>query len=153
MSKFAKGKKRKEPAINTAALPDIVFMLLFFFMVTTVFKEKDSKLSVKQPEATEITKLDRTAKQIYYWIGKPVNPQYGTDFRVQVDDAIVPDYYAIRGYLKGRRGGDLSEEWGKVINNFKIDEQVNMRIVKKVQDELREEDALKVAYSAKQVKR
>ena len=43
MSKFSKGKKRKDPAISTAALPDIVFMLLFFFMVTTVFKEKESK--------------------------------------------------------------------------------------------------------------
>ena len=43
MSKFSKGKKKKDPAISTAALPDIVFMLLFFFMVTTVFKEKESK--------------------------------------------------------------------------------------------------------------
>ena len=43
MSKFSKGKKKKDPGISTAALPDIVFMLLFFFMVTTVFKEKESK--------------------------------------------------------------------------------------------------------------
>ena len=154
MSKFGKGKKKKDPAISTAALPDIVFMLLFFFMVTTVFKERDSLLAVKKPEASEITKLDRQAKQIYYWIGKPVNPKYGSDFRVQIDDAIVPDYGSIRVYLKDRRSGDLSEYWdSKVINNFKIDEKVNMRIVKKVQDELREEDALKVAYSAKQKNR
>lgn len=154
MSKFSKGKKRKDPAISTAALPDIVFMLLFFFMVTTVFKERDSKLMVKKPEASEVTKLDRTSKQIYYWIGKPINAKYGTDFRVQIDDAIVPDYGAIRTYLKDRRSGDLSEYWDeKVINNFKIDEEVNMRIVKKVQDELREEEALKVAYSAKQKQR
>ena len=56
---------------------------------------------------------------------------------------------AIRAYLIERRGGDLSEVWDKVINNFKIDEKVNMRIVKNVQEELRNEDALKVAYTLK----
>ena len=55
MSKFSKGKKRKDPAISTAALPDIVFMLLFFFMVTTVFKEKESN-------KLEIDKIERDNK-------------------------------------------------------------------------------------------
>jgi hypothetical protein len=147
MSKFSKGKKKSQPAISTASLPDIVFMLLFFFIVTTIFKEKDTKVTVTAPIATEITKLDRRTDQIYYWIGKPSNPNYGTGFRVQVDDALAPDMGAIRSYLIERRGGDLSELWDKVINNFKIDEKVDMRIVKNVQEELRNEDALKVAYT------
>lgn len=148
MSKFSKNKKKKQPAISTASLPDIVFMLLFFFMVTTVFKEQDSKLTVNKPKATEITELDRQSKQIYYWIGKPTNTEYGTDFRVQLDDALVPNMAAIRAYLKERRATDLSEIWGEVINNFKVDQKVNMRVVRNVQEELRNEDALKVAYSA-----
>ena len=152
MSKFSKGKKKSEPAISTASLPDIVFMLLFFFIVTTVFKEKDPKVMVQAPLATEITKLDRTIDQIYYWIGKPSNKNYGTGYRVQVDDALAPDMGAIRAYLIERRGGDLSEVWDKVINNFKIDEKVNMRIVKNVQEELRNEVALKVAYTLKDKK-
>jgi len=148
MSKFSKNKKKPQPAISTASLPDIVFMLLFFFMVTTVFKEQDSKLSVTKPKATEITELDRQSKQIYFWIGKPTNPQYGTDFRVQLDDALVPNMSAIGSYLKERRATDLSEVWDEVINNFKVDQKVNMRVVRNVQEELRNEDALKVAYSA-----
>lgn len=152
MSKFSKGKKKSQPAISTASLPDIVFMLLFFFIVTTIFKEKDTQVVVKAPIATEITKLDRRTDQIYYWIGKPSNKNYGTGYRVQVDDALAPDMGAIRAYLIERRGGDLSEVWDKVINNFKIDEKVNMRIVKNVQEELRNEDALKVAYTLKDKK-
>ena len=152
MSKFSKGKKKSQPAISTASLPDIVFMLLFFFIVTTIFKEKDTKVVVTAPIATEITKLDRRTDQIYYWIGKPSNKNYGTGYRVQVDDALAPDMGAIRAYLIERRGGDLSELWDKVINNFKIDEKVNMRIVKNVQEELRNEDALKVAYTLKDKK-
>ena len=60
MSKFSKGKKRKDPAISTASLPDIVFMLLFFFMVTSVSKEKESTLTVNKPTAEAVTKLDKT---------------------------------------------------------------------------------------------
>ena len=150
MSKFNKGKKKKGPAISTAALPDIVFMLLFFFMVTTVFKEKDSMLILETPKATEQTELDRNAKQIYYWIGIPKNKNKGTSYRTQVDDAIVNNYYEIRTYLHQRRITDLAGEWDKVINNFKIDEKVNMRTVRKVQDQLREENTLRVAYSVGQ---
>ena len=54
MSKFRKGGKKGLPAVSTASLPDIVFMLLFFFMVTTVMREVDLKVKMNQPEATEI---------------------------------------------------------------------------------------------------
>lgn len=39
MAKFKKDGKRETPAISTASLPDIVFMLLFFFMVSTTMRE------------------------------------------------------------------------------------------------------------------
>ena len=58
MSKFNKGKEKETPAVSTASLPDIVFMLLFFFMVSTVMREVDLKVKMEQPEATEIKKLE-----------------------------------------------------------------------------------------------
>ena len=63
MSKFKK-KTNKQPAISTASLPDIVFVLLFFFMVTTVMREVDLLVEVTTPNATEITKL----KNAYFGI-------------------------------------------------------------------------------------
>jgi biopolymer transport protein ExbD len=65
MSKFSKGKKRKDPAISTAALPDIVFMLLFFFMVTTVMRETTLKVDVSQPEATEVKKMEKKSSILW----------------------------------------------------------------------------------------
>ncbi|NCT16057.1 MAG: biopolymer transporter ExbD, partial [Flavobacteriales bacterium] len=56
MSKFRKNGKKSQPAVNTAALPDIVFMLLFFFMVTTTMRETTLKVENKIPFATEIEK-------------------------------------------------------------------------------------------------
>ena len=59
MSKFRKGGKKGMPAISTASLPDIVFMLLFFFMVTTVMRETTLFVSVVTPKATEIKKMEK----------------------------------------------------------------------------------------------
>ena len=55
MSRFKEKSSGSMPAISTASLPDIVFMLLFFFMVTTVMREVDLLVKVSLPEATETT--------------------------------------------------------------------------------------------------
>ena len=69
MSKFSKGKKKKDPGISTAALPDIVFMLLFFFMVTTVFKEKESKkLEIDKVAIKETIDLEKKTRCMHcFW--------------------------------------------------------------------------------------
>ncbi|UCG29019.1 MAG: biopolymer transporter ExbD, partial [Bacteroidales bacterium] len=58
MAKFSRKGKKMVGAINTASLPDIVFMLLFFFMTTTVMREVDLNISVRVPDATEAEKLE-----------------------------------------------------------------------------------------------
>ena len=57
MSRFKKNNKKGMGAISTASLPDIVFMLLFFFMVTTVMRETTLFVEVVTPKATEIKKM------------------------------------------------------------------------------------------------
>ena len=152
MSKFSKNKKRKGPAISTASLPDIVFMLLFFFMVTSVSKEKESTLKVEKPTASAVTKLDKTKTIFNYFIGKPKSTKYGENYRVQLDDALVPNMTAVGTYLKEKKE-EYKDVWNSdVYNNFKIDGKAEIRTVKGVQDELREQDALKVIYSVKEGK-
>jgi biopolymer transport protein ExbD len=70
MSKFRKNGKKGLPAISTASLPDIVFMLLFFFMVTTVMRETTLFVNVTTPKATEIKKMEKKifSKLYIYWI-------------------------------------------------------------------------------------
>jgi len=147
MSRFSKGKKKKDPAISTASLPDIVFMLLFFFMVTSVSKEKESTLSINKPTASAVTKLDKTKTIFNYFIGKPKSTKYGENYRVQLDDALVPNMVAVGTYLKDQRA-QHEDVWNtEVYNNFKVDTKAEIRMVKGVQDELRQQDALKVIYS------
>ena len=62
MSKFTKKKSSELPAISTASLPDIVFMLLFFFMVVTVLRDSDLLVENKLPKADQVEKLKKELK-------------------------------------------------------------------------------------------
>ena len=70
MGKFTKGKGKEMPAISTASLPDIIFMLLFFFMVATTLKEVDVYVQYKLPEAVAIEKIENKRLISYIWVGK-----------------------------------------------------------------------------------
>ena len=81
------------PAISTASLPDIVFMLLFFFMVTTVMRETTLKVTVTPPEATEVKKMEKKSLVSYIYIGSPTKSQQSqmnlsTKALVQLNDVI-----------------------------------------------------------------
>ena len=71
MSKFNKKKKGELPAVNTASLPDIVFMLLFFFMVATVMRDNELKIKNELPAADQVEKLDKKDLVMYIYLGKP----------------------------------------------------------------------------------
>ena len=71
MSKFAKKKSGELPAVSTASLPDIVFMLLFFFMTVTVMKDSSLKVENNLPSASEIKKLEKKDRVLTIYVGKP----------------------------------------------------------------------------------
>ena len=89
MSRFKKTEKRSVPQPPSGSLSDIVFMLLFFFMVTTTMRETENKVMVKLPEASEVAKLERKDLTSYINIGTPIRSlqgQYGNDSRIQLND-------------------------------------------------------------------
>lgn len=77
MSRFKKKGKKETPAINTASLPDIIFMLLFFFMVTTVMRETDLLVKVASPSAKEVQKLEKKSLVSFIYVGEPVQSNLG----------------------------------------------------------------------------
>jgi biopolymer transport protein ExbD len=150
MSKFKKDGKKNTPAVSTASLPDIVFMLLFFFMVTTVMREVDLKIKLSQPQATEIEKLKDRALVDYIYIGQPTNAAlYGTVPKIQLDDdfATVDD---IQDYIIQKRAERIEAEHGKITVSLKVDEFTKMGIVTDVKQELRKVSSLKISYSTRE---
>ena len=86
MSKFNKKKKGELPAVNTASLPDIVFMLLFFFMVATVMRDNELKVDNQLPVANQVEKLEKKELVMYIYAGKPnmgYQDKFGTEARIQ----------------------------------------------------------------------
>lgn len=149
-SKFKKDDGKSDPAISTASLPDIVFMLLFFFMVTTVMREVDLKVKVTVPEATEITKFKNKSLVTYIYIGEPnESKSLGTAARIQLGDAYA-GVDEVGAYIETRRGEHDEAEVPLLITAFKVDMNTKMGIVTEVKQELRKVTALKISYSTRE---
>jgi len=148
MSKFSKKGKKRMGAISTASLPDIVFMLLFFFMVVTVMREVDLLVEVNKPEASEVSKIEDKSLVDNVYIGIPIKKgKYGGEPRIQLDDQIVPDELAIPDFLRRKNESRIEGEIPKVTIAIKADKGIEMGEVAKVKEQLRKSNALKISYS------
>ncbi|MDN3491959.1 ExbD/TolR family protein [Winogradskyella bathintestinalis] len=148
MSKFRKKDKGELPAISTASLPDIVFMLLFFFMVATVMRDSSLMIENQLPSADQVEKLkkDRT---IFIYAGKPSEQykQFGKEPRIQYNDAFITVEEVQSSVYQGI--GEMNEELqSKVVVGLKVDKNTNAGLVSDVKQELRKANALKVMYIA-----
>ena len=149
MSRFKDKGSKGTPAISTASLPDIIFMLLFFFMVTTVMREVDLLVKVTLPEATETTKLEDKALVDYIYIGPPQSKSLGTEPLMQLNDQFAK-LEEIDPWVKA--GEERREEVlkPKITRSLKVDKETAMKIVTDVKQELRKSNALKINYSTAQ---
>ncbi|MDD6103403.1 MAG: biopolymer transporter ExbD [Bacteroidales bacterium] len=151
MAKFLKKGGKATPGISTASLPDIVFMILMFFMVSTSMRQTDRMVNVKLPEATEVTKLERKDLSCYIYIGSPLQQyqsQFGTDSRIQLNDSFKTTD-DIRHFIAAEREA-LSEVDRELMSvSLKIDEGTRMGLVTDVKQELRRCSALKIMYAAR----
>ena len=157
MSKFKKGSGKAMPGISTASLPDIVFMLLFFFMVTTVMRETTLKVDVTQPEATEVKKMEKKSLVSYIYIGSPTISQqsnFGTKPRIQLNDVTYSrkEVGEIQNFITSERLSKDESEIPYMTTSIKADVNVTMGIVTDVKQELRKVNALKINYSTKKPK-
>lgn len=151
MAKFSKKRGKSNPEISTASLPDIIFMLLFFFMVVTVLRDSEKKVDVVFPNATELTKLEKKSLVNYLYIGKPVKKLQavaGTKPRLQLGDKFA-DLKDIPLFLEKHRVTISENQRGAIISSLRIDRDVTMGIVSDVKTALRKANQLKVNYSAK----
>lgn len=150
MSKFKDKGKKEVPPISTASLPDIVFMLLFFFMVSTTMREISVMVQNNLPKAANIEKLEKKSLVSNIYIGKPI-PQYqatyGTEPIIQLNDqfASVSD---IISFVAKEREDRKEEDRNNITNNLKVQADASMGIVIDVKQELRKANSLKLNYGA-----
>lgn len=140
---FKKKSAGTKQEIPTASLPDIIFMLLIFFMVTTVLRETELLVNVSIPSAEAVEKIDQKRLIQYVYIGPEKLEEGGTgEPAVQIDDAIVRERTNIRQFMYRA----LREE-PRTIVSMRVDRDVETGLLYDVQQELREAEALRVNYS------
>lgn len=142
---FKKKTASTKQEIPTASLPDIIFMLLIFFMVTTVLRETTVQVRTTLPQAEALTKIEQKRLVTFVYVGprKLDNNRLG-DTAVQIDDALIEDMTNVRTIMYRK----LVEE-PRLIVSLRVDETSQMGIVTDVQQELREAGTLRINYSSK----
>ena len=150
MSKFKKKKSGDLPAISTASLPDIVFMLLFFFMVATVMRETALKVKNTLPVANQVEKLDKKNPISYIYAGKPGPgyPEAGTEPRIQLNDKFA-DVDDIDDFIAAERAALREELVPFLTVALKVDGETGMGLVSDIKQELRKVNALKINYTTR----
>ena len=155
MAKYRKKGNKETPMMASTALSDMIFMLLFFFMVTTNMRKATVYVQQRLPFAVEVKKLENQALVSYINIGSPLVGQqklYGTGTRVQLNDKIT-DVDEIQEFIASERERRSEDDQRKMTTALKIDEEVRMGLVSDVKQTLRKCGALKIAYMTKKGER
>ena len=147
MQKFKTNASKKQE-IPTSSLPDIIFMLLFLFMVTTVLRETDILVETKLPKATQLQKLEKQSLVSFIYIGKPKQTaKYGQEPCIQTNDVLVSPKQ-IPQFFATEKGKIIEAERDKLTVSLRVDRETKMGIVSDIKQALRKADALKINYSA-----
>ncbi|MBE6186620.1 MAG: biopolymer transporter ExbD [Alistipes sp.] len=144
------GNKKETPAISTASLPDVIFMILFFFMVSTTMREQELLVRYKLPSATEVQKLEKKSLVSYVNIGVPVShmqAKFGTAPRIQLNDSFKTAK-DIGDFIGAERDQLNEADRAQMTVSIKADQYTKMGIVTDVKQELRRANALKITYAA-----
>ncbi|AJR03129.1 ExbD/TolR family protein [Siansivirga zeaxanthinifaciens] len=153
MAKFNKKKSGDMPAISTASLPDIVFMLLFFFMVATVMRQNTLMIENNLPFADQVEKLDKKDLVMYIYAGKPSEnyKQFGNEAKIQLNDKFA-DVNEIAAFIAAERASKREELVPYLTTALKVDSEANMGLIGDIKQELRKVNALKINYTTKKGK-
>lgn len=150
MGKFSKTGGKEVPELNTSSLPDLIFTLLFFFMITTTMRETELKVSFSAPQATELTKLEKKSLVTYIYVGKPTaqyRKKLGSESRIQLNDKFA-EISEIQDYIAQERASMKEEDQAYMTVSLKVDKATKMGIVTDIKQALRDAQALKINYSA-----
>ena len=151
MGKFNKSGKREMPELNTSSLPDLIFTMLFFFMIVTTMREVTLKVQFKVPQATELEKLEKKSLVYFIYIGKPFPElqKMGTTDRIQLNDKFA-EASEVQDYIYQERENMKEADKPFMTVSLKVDAKTKMGIVTEVKQALRQAYALKINYSATQ---
>lgn len=146
---MAKKKGSREmPEMNTSSLPDLIFTILFFFMIVTTMREVTLKVKFVVPAGTELEKLEKKSAVSFVYVGPPTDQlraQFGSSTRIQLNDRYAEPSEVMDFVLQERQS--MSDQSDQVIS-IKADQKTQMGYITDIKEVLRKSWALKINYSA-----
>lgn len=146
--------RRSVPLLNTSSLPDLIFTVLFFFMVVTHMRKTTVKVEYRVPQGTELTRLTKKSAVSYIYIGKAPRSAMaaGSDgYAMQLNDKLAtPD--DIADYISAERQRMSPDDRTRQTVSLKADRGTRMSLITDVKQALRKADVRKISYSAEQNK-
>ena len=147
MAKFRKEGKKEVPQVSTSSLPDIVYMLIFFFMITTTMRDVELKVKASPlPKASEIQKLEHKALVSSIYIGAPRDTKLGTESRIQLDDSFATPA-DIADWIQKERDSRNPADVPLLTTALKVHKDTRMGVVTDVKQELRKVGAFRINYT------
>ena len=148
MSRFNKDGGREMPEMNTSSLPDLIFTILFFFMIVTTMREVTLKVKFTVPAGTELEKLEKKSAVSFIYVGPPTDnlrAQFGGTTRIQLNDRYAEPKEIMDFIYQERQS--MSDQTAQVVS-IKADQKTQMGYITDIKEVLRKSWALKVNYSA-----
>lgn len=146
---FGRGE-RDVPQLNTSSLPDLIFTILFFFIVVTHMRKVTLKVHYTVPQGTELTRLTKKSAVSYVYIGT-LSQQSDSTQRIQLNDKLASPS-DIAGYMTDERNRMSAEDREHMMVSIKADRQTPMSLITSVKQALRKADVRRISYSAEQKK-
>ena len=144
-SKFSQSR-RSVPQLNVASMPDLIFTVLFFFMIVTHMRSDEVKVRLQVPQGKEVQKLANKQAVVNLYIGRQ-----GEVWRVQLNNEIVQPA-DIPARIEDIRGGLSQENQQRLTVSLRVDKKAPMGLVSEVKRQLQQAYALKINYSATEIK-
>ena len=149
---FARNNEDRDvPMLNTSSLPDLIFTVLFFFMIVTHMRDVDLKVRYEVPQGTEIQKLGHKASVVHIYVGRRMNVNDNLngngEFFIQLNNEIAT-LADIKAFLDNERSRMNSEDQGRMTVSIKADRDVPMGLISDIKQTLQQNYALRINYSA-----
>ncbi len=139
--------RRSVPSLNVASMPDLIFTVLFFFMIVTHMRSDEVKVRLQVPAGVEVQKLANKQAVVNIYIGKQ-----GDKWAVQMNGNIVAPA-DIPASIEHIRSGLSSENQSRLTVSLRVDKKAPMGLVSEVKRNLQQAYALKINYSATEIKK
>lgn len=153
MRKFTNNIKRDRPAISVTALPDIVFILLFFFIMSTSIKKNsyhNKYIQITVPKASELTQAKKKELVSYIYIGTPKYPykrELGSEAIILVNDKPI-SINKLSQWCIQERVKYHPKDWGEMITQIQADRDIKIGLIQDVKDILASKQRFKILYTA-----